>query len=261
MIVNAKLDFSEYKVVYISKLRSLSVLFTTERHSWNDVDSIDILVLQRVFEKLFWPVVVASRVMPVWVQWQLHGRLLSEMNRQIRILMFGYLLPIHKEISTLELAHYRPQRSWGKVMFLHVCVILFTGGMLSQHALQVVSQHALQQVSRGGCLVPGGVCSQGSAWSRRGLLPGVPGGDPQDGYCCRRYASYWNAFLFLGFKVRRYRLLYTISNNIEVYELPVKRTKKNPQHAIKFEADEENKIVYEILYCYTYHQCHRFYNV
>ena len=24
--------------------------------------------------------------------------------------------------------HYRPQRSWGKVMFLHVCVILFTGG-------------------------------------------------------------------------------------------------------------------------------------
>ena len=24
--------------------------------------------------------------------------------------------------------HYRPQRSWGKVMFLQVCVILFTGG-------------------------------------------------------------------------------------------------------------------------------------
>ena len=23
---------------------------------------------------------------------------------------------------------YRPQRSWGKVMFLQVCVILFTGG-------------------------------------------------------------------------------------------------------------------------------------
>ena len=25
--------------------------------------------------------------------------------------------------------YYRPQRSWGKVMFLHVCVILFTGGV------------------------------------------------------------------------------------------------------------------------------------
>ena len=30
-----------------------------------------------------------------------------------------------------------------------------------------------------------------------GLLPGgVSGGDPPDGYCCGRYASYWNAFLF-----------------------------------------------------------------
>ena len=37
--------------------------------------------------------------------------------------------------------NYRPQRSWGKVMFLHVSVILFTRGV-------VVSQHALQ-VSRG----------------------------------------------------------------------------------------------------------------
>ena len=46
--------------------------------------------------------------------------------------------------------HYRPQRSWGKVMFLHVSVILFTGRVVSQHALQVVSQHVLQQVSGGG---------------------------------------------------------------------------------------------------------------
>ena len=38
----------------------------------------------------------------------------------------------------------------------------------------------------GGCLVVGdGVWSWG------------PGGyPPQDGYCCGRYASYWNAFLF-----------------------------------------------------------------
>ena len=38
----------------------------------------------------------------------------------------------------------------------------------------------------GGCIVPLGVVHG----------PGVvPGGDPPDGYCCRRYASYWNAFL------------------------------------------------------------------
>ena len=71
-------------------------------------------------------------------------------------------------------------------------MILFTGGVLSQHALQqvsrgvlsqhalqVVSQHALQQVSRGvpapggGGSAPGGICSRG------GSAPGgVPGGPP-----------------------------------------------------------------------------------
>ena len=37
----------------------------------------------------------------------------------------------------------------------------------------------------------------GVAWSRRGVPgPGGPGGDTfPDGYCCGRYASYWNAFL------------------------------------------------------------------
>ena len=70
-------------------------------------------------------------------------------------------------------------------MFLLVSVILYTGGVLSQHALQVVSQHALQQVSGGGCLLPveGGVCSQG----RGCLLPGgeclLPGGVSAPGGC------------------------------------------------------------------------------
>ena len=41
-----------------------------------------------------------------------------------------------------------------------------------------------------GCLVwgvpaPGGCLLQG----------GVPGGEPPNGHCCGRYASYWNAFL------------------------------------------------------------------
>ena len=73
----------------------------------------------------------------------------------------------------------------------------------------VLSQHALQQVSRGGawsggCLLLGwgGVCS----WVGEGLLLGgglvsqhalrqTPPG--RDGYCCGRYASHWNAFLFV----------------------------------------------------------------
>ena len=42
---------------------------------------------------------------------------------------------------------YRPQRSWGKVIFLHLFVILFTGG-------------GVRGCSRGGaCVVaPGGAC-------------------------------------------------------------------------------------------------------
>ena len=68
-----------------------------------------------------------------------------------------------KSIWPPSFYYYRARRSWGKVMFLHVCVILFTRGgeLLSQHALQVVSQHALQQVSR-----------EGGAWSQGGLLLG-----------------------------------------------------------------------------------------
>ena len=50
-----------------------------------------------------------------------------------------------------------------KVMFLHMSVILSMGGVLSQHALQVVSQHALQQggSAPGGCLLWGGLLQVG----------------------------------------------------------------------------------------------------
>ena len=125
-------------------------------------------------------------------------------------------------------------------------VILLTGGgVLSQHALQVVSQPALQQVSRGVCSgggvsAPRGVSAPGvcvwpsvvvfcyallwpsglvAFWLRAAFWYGLLGGPeghnrrpphqkattergclvetpPQDSYCCGRYASYWNAFLF-----------------------------------------------------------------
>ena len=36
---------------------------------------------------------------------------------------------VHRKVPFKKLRnYYRPQRSWGKVMFLQVCVILFTGG-------------------------------------------------------------------------------------------------------------------------------------
>ena len=45
----------------------------------------------------------------------------------------------------------------------------------------------------------------------------------------------------------QYKYLYIISNNIEVYEEPVPRTKNGFHTAVKFETDEDKGIVYETL--------------
>ena len=96
-----------------------------------------------------------------------------------------------------------------KVIF-YTClsVILFTKGGVSQHALQVVSQQAFQQgglllrgvpAPGGGGSAPGGVPSPEGCACSGGACSRVGGyGDPPkaDSYCCERYASYWNAFLF-----------------------------------------------------------------
>ena len=52
----------------------------------------------------------------------------------------------------------------------------------------------------GGCFIPGGASSQAGVCSQGG-----PGRDPRDGYCCGRYASYWDAFLSYMF-LRKIRL-------------------------------------------------------
>ena len=89
-----------------------------------------------------------------------------------------YLSPSRTSVNI-----YRPQRSWGKVIFSQVSVILSTGA--------------------GGRGMPG--LGGGSAPWRRGICSweggSAPGGGclvetPWDGYCCGRYAYYWNAFLF-----------------------------------------------------------------
>ena len=75
--------------------------------------------------------------------------------------------------GNIHLPNYRPHRSCGKVMFLHLSVILSTGGVYpSMH----LGRHP-------------------PADTPPGRHP-----PPADGYCSRRYASYWNAFLFSYFK-------------------------------------------------------------
>ena len=90
---------------------------------------------------------------------------------------------------------------WGKVIFLHLFVILLAEGVPGLGG----GAWSWGVPGPGGCLVPRGVPGPGGGCLLRGCVPalggawsrGVPGGDPRrDGYCCRRYASYWNAFLF-----------------------------------------------------------------
>ena len=70
-------------------------------------------------------------------------------------------------------------------------MILFTGWGCypSMHCRWYPSIPCSRSPERGGS-APGGFCSWGG-----GCLVETP---PRDGYCCGRYASYWNAFLFFS---------------------------------------------------------------
>ena len=74
--------------------------------------------------------------------------------------------------------YYRPQRSCEGYVFTRVCDSVHRGGVLSQHALQVVSQHALQQgeVCSGGVPARGGVCLLEGGSAPGGTCSGGVGG-------------------------------------------------------------------------------------
>ena len=125
---------------------------------------------------------------------------------------------------------YRPQRSCEGYVFTPVCHSVHRGGLVQcmlgyhtprsrhppsqqmatvadgMHPTGMHSCYRLQMKLREGNVFTGvcdsvhrGVPGPGGVWSWEGgtWSQGVPGGaPPPDGYCCRRYASYWNAFLF-----------------------------------------------------------------
>ena len=82
-------------------------------------------------------------------------------------------------------------------------ICIFTARKRSLGQGNIFTSVCREFCSQGGCLVwggrclllgglvPGGVSSLGGTCSW-----GAPGGDPPDSYCCGRYVSYWNAFLF-----------------------------------------------------------------
>ena len=86
----------------------------------------------------------------------------------------------------MSINYYRPQRSCEGYVFTGVC--LSTGGVTVGCLVRGVP-------GPGGCLVGG---SASAGWGG-GWYPTCTEADPpgRDGYCCGRYASYWNAFLFL----------------------------------------------------------------
>ena len=106
-----------------------------------------------------------------------------------------------------------------RLCFTRVCdSIQGGGGVVSQHALQVTRPTARGSLRGLARSTPRGEV-EGSGWgvsrptprgvpgSTPGGVPGPHGGGgcipactetdpPADGYCCRQYAFYWNAFLF-----------------------------------------------------------------
>ena len=85
---------------------------------------------------------------------------------------------------------YRPQRSCGKVMFLHLSVILFTGGS-SRHRL---GRHPRQTTPH-----PHPLGRHPAPTSGRPPWPDTPHPRPDpapgEGHCNALYAFYWNTFL------------------------------------------------------------------
>ena len=109
----------------------------------------------------------------------------------------------------LHIIHiYRSHTKFAKVMFLHVSVILSRGGIPACIAdfcpLEGEGWYPSMH-----CRSPGphpGEMLRGLAWevsrpTPRRKLRGVTWGGrslgPADGYCCGRYASYWNALLLM----------------------------------------------------------------
>ena len=97
--------------------------------------------------------------------------------------------------------YYCPQTKSGAMSYCYRCVSVHRGGCLLQGGTGPGGPGPGGGAwSWGVCLLPGrcacswGVCLLLGGACSRGCLVETP---PPDGYCCGRYASYWNAFLFL----------------------------------------------------------------
>ena len=87
---------------------------------------------------------------------------------------------------------YRPQRSWGKVIFSEACVKNpVHGGVACGGACSGVAGGCAWQGVCGGGMCGRGAYMAGGMHGRKGGVCGIQS-------MSRRYASYWNAFLLLN---------------------------------------------------------------
>ena len=85
---------------------------------------------------------------------------------------------------------------WGKVLFSQVCVChsFCSQGVVGVWSVGVGVLVGIGVWAGGGCLVGGGfLVSAGGC-----LVGGVLGVSQWDSHCCGKYASYWNAFLYVS---------------------------------------------------------------
>ena len=111
---------------------------------------------------------------------------------------------------------YRPRRSCGKVMFLHLSVILFTVGVSGRHPSEqtpLEKTHTPQADTPLDTHPPGthtpGQTPRLADPSSADPLSTPPRADtsPRDGHCSGWYASYWSAFFF--FHLEQYLFIFS----------------------------------------------------
>ena len=147
-------------------------------------------------------IVGCTRVRPSCTKVQSSGRILHK-HLSTLCIRFWFLLSLSCKFCKINLSNYRPQRSCGKVMFLHLsvshsvhgrCVPACTGADTPQTDTPwsdtPPGRHPPGQTPLG--RHPPAQCMLGHTHTHTHLPRACW---DTHGYCCGRYASYWNAFL------------------------------------------------------------------
>ena len=117
-----------------------------------------------------------------------------------RNMMNCHITKYHFKKCDVLKSHVMKYHEWNDCSCRHT--ILF---LASATKLRRLCFHRRLSVHGGVCLVrgvhgPGGCMVLGGLVSQHALRQPPPG---RDGYCCGRYASYWNVFLFVYFFITR----------------------------------------------------------